>query len=797
MNTRTTLVLVVLALILGVGVWLVSYQETKTAEKKAAEQTGPKNLFDPKPAEIVQIRVEIAGKPARLLVKRDDKWWLTEPIEAPARQWTVDDDARIVRDLKYVEKYEPGSADFPGDDITGLKEPQVVITIKDKDGAEHKILVGNLRPLSEQTYVKKDNDPAVYVVTENLVKTFIKKLDEYRDRRVVNFIVADAVRLKAEGARNYEAVKSDGKWIFEKPVRARADKDKIEDVLRTFSGIYAEEFVADNPKNLRIYGLDEPQLKLTVVTEKEKKQEPQATQPASKPAESQPAKKVERTTITLLVGSKVRNRYFAKRADQPWVFQINETTFKNLSATLDDLRDKRVVELDADKAAKVEITAGEEHAVVEKTGHKWQISNAVKGDAETSAVEDLVKAIADLKAAAFEDEPKPQLVNYGFASPKVQLRVFCEGQVKPVEILVGAETPSGEMTFVKNVAENFIAVVKKEDADALLIKPVNLLERTVMKFDRSQVKRLEVVQQGRRVVLTKSQEGQWQLIEPVTADAGSEAVRAILADLCWLRARKVVARDDESAYGLTQPDAEVTVTVVEEIPASQPSSQPATQPASTSQQAAASAPASAAASAPATTSAPASMPTTAPATRTVEKKFRLLVSKRAEKVYAKRPDRPWIYEIDPIIRTHMLAELRDRFVIKFDPQDAVAIKVPTPKQGQVLEFVKRGKTWTYLGDRFFQVNQQRVKDWLNDLKNLKVQKFIAYEAEDIADYGLDQPQVQAEVTLKDGRVLKLLIAKPTSTGRYAAAISGSKAVFELQASQVRRIKKTLEYFKKK
>ena len=763
MNTRTTIILLVVAIALGAGVLFLFHQEQKAALEPVAVQPKAKDLFDPKPAGIVQVRVEQPDHPARLFEQRDNEWFLAEPVKAKAQKMSVEDDVRVLADLQYIQKYEPGAADLPSDALTGLQQPNLVLSIKDKDGAAHTLRVGNVRPMTQdETYISKDNDPAVYVVKQNLLAKFARPLKDYRERRVADISFNEITRATVSGTQNYEVVKSGDEWVLERPVRGRTDKGKVEGLLQAAANLYCDDFVADDDKNLRIYGLAQPQLTLSIVTEKK----PPASQPAStEPAETQPAQtqpaKVETTTI--LVGGKSGNQYFAKIADEPGVFQIPESTFKNLNVPLLDLRDKAIAQIDTAKVKGLDITVGGQSAMLVKQDGRWQMAGAFVGPAETSAVDDLLKAVDQAKAAAFEDEPRFDLVQYGFENPRARLRIVSEGKVEPVEILVGGNTPSGEMVFVRTGPEGPIAVVKKTDADALVVEPSAMLERSVFSFNRDDVRKIELTCDGRATTLVR-QGDTWKVTEPTQAAADRDAVNAILADLSTLRARKVVAVSQDEKYGLAEPQVIVKVHVNE--PAA---SRPATQPAATQE--------------------------TQPASsQPAEKVYTLLVSRKGADVYARMGDGTWIYQLDPLVNTHLTAELHDRTVVKFDADQVSSIKVPTDG-GQTLEFVKKGEHWTYLTDPFVQIDDKKVKEWLDLLSGTRAERYVAHNMQNAADYGLDKPLYEAEITLANGKCTKLVVAKPTEGGKYVATVAGTTTAFELPPASVTQLQKSLSFFK--
>ncbi len=505
MNTRTTIILLIVVLALGGGVLMMLSQDEKAAQKPTAALATAQDLFSPKP-QIVKLQIERPDGSPQAIELRKDQWFLTKPVTALAQQPPIKDELKKICDLQYVQKYEPGAVDTPGDDVTGLKSPNIVLTIQGADGASHTLKIGKLRPLGRATYVAMDSDPAVYVVKKNLLQDLATPLTDYRDRFVNNVKYADNTRIRVQGLHNYEVVRLNKKWYVEKPVHARVDMSRFYDVLRTVTRVYAEDFVTDTPANLRIYGLDKPRMTITMST-----QTVPASASASQPAASQPVIH----SVTLLIGAKAGDKYFAKLADDPTVFQISEENYKNMDASLMDVREKTLAAIDSDKIEMLEVdTPGKTARLTPNGRDQWVMTGTYKGKAELLAVNDLIKAITHTFAAGFEDEPNP-LTPYGFDKPRARIEIVQQGQTTPAELIVGADTPSGEMTYIKTTADNTIAVVKKTDAEALMADPGTLVDRSVTTFAGNDIRKMEITRNGHKSVLARGDDNTWRLTEPV------------------------------------------------------------------------------------------------------------------------------------------------------------------------------------------------------------------------------------------------------------------------------------------
>ncbi len=133
-----------------------------------------------------------------------------------------------------------------------------------------------------------------------------------------------------------------------------------------------------------------------------------------------------------------------------------------------------------------------------------------------------------------------------------------------------------------------------------------------------------------------------------------------------------------------------------------------------------------------------------------------------------------VYQIDPVVETHLNAELRDRRIVQFEQDKVAAVKVPG-QDGKTMEFNRQGDKWVYMTDPYVQIDPAKVKQYLTSLRDAKAVKVIADNAGNLADYGLNKPLCRAQITLDNGKTLDVAIAKgptPASTWRWSQVRHG-------------------------
>jgi len=779
MNPRTTIGLVIALAIAVVALWWA--QSSSVVERPKDSTAEARNLLDPPLGELRGFEVKIGAEPAIVFEMRDGEWQITAPLAWPGEMGLVNEDANRIKDLRYVQAYPKSDPDRPSNEMSSLESPLRIVKLTDVDGKSYVVKIGARQALSKKTYVQREGDDQVYLVDADLGAEMRKGLSEYRSKRVADFNQADAVRVEVSGDQQYTLVKTDGKWTLDAPVKGRADAAKIGNMLRTLAGLSVTKFIEDSPKTLRPYGLDPPRLSVAVTTEtKTPKPTPPETQPASAPAE--PEYEVKTQVVRLAFGGGGEKQIFAKvdEQDRPTVFEVPEDSVSQLAPPPTDLRDKKITQ--AQTARIQRIVASSEGGSVEltKAGNVWQMSTGPTSGppmpAEFAAVDDLLKAIRELTATGFEETELP---TFGFANPRATIELGVEGQLEPERFTLGGLTASKTGAYVRNDREGFVAVVKAESVDALVVQPSSFMSRDLVKFSGTAASRLELTRQGQTSVLSR-EAGEWKFVAPVAGKAEAAAVGNIITDLSNLRGRRAVGRaGDLAKFGLDAAGAMVRVTVdtpplVVKKPTTQPaveaSSQPTTEPATTQ---------------------PVEETELVPQAPVVHTVF---VTRHEGKVYAMVEGGDTICEVDAKVLDDIEAELFDARVF-----------VPAAAESRRLEFggaakftfEKTGNDWVLAGEPSFQTDSTKIANVLNALRDLKTKRYIKYAGANPKDYGLDQPAITVAVEVEGARnVLATSSMGPQGGDRYASVSAAPDRVFVISAEDVDKFNKQVQDFRK-
>ena len=69
-----------------------------------------------------------------------------------------------------------------------------------------------------------------------------------------------------ELAKSGASTNAEPRWALTRPLAARADQRKVSELLADLGGLQVLDFVSEDPRNLHMYQLDEPEREVTVWT---------------------------------------------------------------------------------------------------------------------------------------------------------------------------------------------------------------------------------------------------------------------------------------------------------------------------------------------------------------------------------------------------------------------------------------------------------------------------------------------------------------------------------------------------
>ncbi len=419
MKFRTTLLLFC---IFAVLLAFVLFFESRSKGKKEAEE----KLIDLASDDVQKISLKKEDE--TILFEKDEKgeWFIREPLEAKADSYEVNRLAQDFSSLKMervVEKEggEPAQYEIPKKELT--------LWFKGKE-QPIRLLIGMENPLDKTLFAKREDDPRIVLLSSYLKSTLDKSVFDFRQKDIFKFETQEVNHVVCQAKEiAWEAMKKEEGWYLQKPVSALARKTRVEDLLRSLSGLRAKAFVSEQkqPGEIEKYGLHSPEYIVRL---------------------SLPSQNEELTFFLHKEGDKL----YATTSSSPKIVEVETYLLTDLDKKVDELREKKVVDFYTWEAKKVSVKAGEFslEAAKEKED-KWFLQTPEKKEADQSKVDTFIRKMESLEAIEFIDTPG-SLSDYGLDPAEVEVTITTgdEKEIKTYEVHIGREDTEKKQVVVRN-----------------------------------------------------------------------------------------------------------------------------------------------------------------------------------------------------------------------------------------------------------------------------------------------------------------------------------------------------------
>lgn len=816
MNFKTTISLVFALGVAVAGLYLIRSQPTPPALPSVEELrkgSTARDLLKEPLGEMKKIVCSRPGSPdwAFEKTKTDDAstpvWHMTAPSKLAVQLGEAERIARTIQTLQYELSYKPGETGGVSAADAGLEPPQLTVALTDQDGKSATVEIG--KAASEQsTYVRLAGTQEVCVGNSNLRQLLKSKPVEYRDKQLWTF-TGDAVkrlevtdRTDPNAPVNYVFVPDGAKWMMQSPVSARAG-GKVAAAVQELGRLRAIQWVDDNPEKLATYGLSPSTL--TVRATVEKKIEPKKDEVAKKesgedagdkPADA-PAEppKIETTVYELQIANRSpigeETKVYVRAGDESVVGTVMKTSADKLKPAVEDWRDMMLTAANVSSAARLELTSTAGSLAVASKDAEWTFESD-GSRAEASTITGLLDSVKNLRAVAFVDNPGSELAKMGFEKPQAEIKLTIPGEEAIERITVGGFTDaaSKHLVYVRRNESTSVAKVKAADVGALLQAPLSFRDRSIFDAGGGDVQKIELSRiskhfPGRVAMTVEKTGGAWTMTAPTSGELRPDRAKKLVDALANLRAESVLEESGQpSAFGLEDPAMEVTITVQ---PPSTYRIEPETdQPASDE-----SAKAEGAKEKEPGTGEP--KPVKPIEVKALPISVKLSVAEHDGKVVAKRVDRATIYRLGDAPYADLSAELRTADVFSFDDKKVAAFSVRDGDQTH--KFERKNDRWTYAAEPDLPLDKKKVDDLLLRIRDLKTERYVAFERADRARFGLDQPTREVALTFDDGATLTLQVSAKSSLtdadAGFYAGFADRPEVFLLTQATLDRFKTNL------
>jgi Domain of unknown function (DUF4340) len=247
------------------------------------------------------------------------------------------------------------------------------------------------KPADDMSKISADTPPPILKLDQNSITELeLKKKD------------AEPVVLTKSGS---------GDWQITEPKQFRADQSAVTSIASTVASLNSERMVEDKASDLQNFGLDQPVLEVDVTAKDKKSQK-------------------------LLLGSDTPagSGVYAMLAGDPRLFTIASYTKTSLDKNLNDLRDKRLLPVDADKISQIEIVRKNSDLEFGRNKDNWQILKPKPMRADSIQVGDLVRDLTNAKMDLSSADAKQEASQFARATPVAIAKLTSESGIQQLEV---------------------------------------------------------------------------------------------------------------------------------------------------------------------------------------------------------------------------------------------------------------------------------------------------------------------------------------------------------------------------
>lgn len=413
----------VIVLVALAGYTYLDFSHTRIEETRKEEAS---RLFPFAPQEALAI--ELAREDGVISLERwEDGWRLVAPITAKA------DSEAVEKFLEYVTDSR-NDADYVMDpDPTperlkefGLAEPKVSLTLKvGKDLKPYTLMFGDRAPSMGVAFARLKGGKPVYRVLANARAEADKDAFYFRDKKVLrlNPVMVDQLAITRADLAIRARMSGEGRWTLEKPVRDRADHEKVFEFLGLFANAQVKAFADETKGRLRDFALDKPSAELRFWQS----------------GDAEPA-----VTLTVGARSPELRGYYCAMTDRDGVFVLDEEVIHAIPRDAKELRGKELFFFDQDALARIEARAdGASVALVRGADKEWRRGGDKGAVVDFIAIKEFLDALASTRIRDFVTDNPGGLQQYGLDAPVMQVMLYPQGSAVPLFVSVGARTPAG------------------------------------------------------------------------------------------------------------------------------------------------------------------------------------------------------------------------------------------------------------------------------------------------------------------------------------------------------------------
>ncbi|MGD0402027.1 MAG: DUF4340 domain-containing protein [Candidatus Acidiferrales bacterium] len=290
----------------------------------------------------------------------------------------------------------------------------------------------------------------------------------------------------AEPSLQFE--KRDEVWRITQPLEARADQPSLDGIIDGLSSARIAQTEPGAPDRLKVYGLDPPAVSLEFQLRSGAKH-------------------------TVALGKKDFSgiSVYAIVDGAKDVALLPESLLVTSGKSLQDLRDRGVLHIAADKVASFDLKNSSRQLSAKKEKDQWVFTKPAGSRGDAGNIGALLTSLGSAKWTKVASESPDNLAKYGLANPALTFTAV-DDKGQSATLIVGKK--EGDQYFARDTSAPMIFLINEELYKKLAENYSDLRDKKLAHFDPAEINHVEIHNANGTIICTRKSEFEWTLEEP-------------------------------------------------------------------------------------------------------------------------------------------------------------------------------------------------------------------------------------------------------------------------------------------
>ncbi len=431
MRHRSTLILLAIAVIAAAYFFLVE-QPRHTRNIESIKSDNPITAAFPSAVD----RIEISRPDIKISFDRNEGHWrMLTPIVDKAEDSSVNTLLYSIARAELESRIEANPANLAD---FGLDPAAADVTIEGKlerKGSRVRVIIGDFSLTKSHCYVRVDGSDDVFLAPAGLRRYATRPLFDFRNKRITEVPVGELSRIlvtTADRSTDWHKDQSQKWFTVQYGDSIRGDSSAVEGMVRELRGLRA--------KNLLLEGRSEADNLF---------------------AESQGAVSMwfygDTPPTVIEFGKRKNGRCYVSNSADGRVALVDTTVLRIFRRTVADLRNKRLLDFDTDRAARITLDTTDRSVTIVKNDSGWSFANPEFGMIDQTRADRLVNKLRSIDFLEVDAERLDNRDEYGLQRPAFEFTIFDDQDFPVDRMSVGHRLAGDRLVYVTSQSTGVLA----------------------------------------------------------------------------------------------------------------------------------------------------------------------------------------------------------------------------------------------------------------------------------------------------------------------------------------------------